>query len=54
MWYLFNKENKCFGTSDNEVNAEDLKLRNEYAVESDEIYEDFTKLKYLNYEIICE
>ena len=54
MWYLFNKENICFATSDFEPNVEDLENRGEYAIESENQYEDFTVLRYTDGKIVAE
>ena len=38
MFYIFNAENKCVGYCNSEPNLEDLKSRNEYSVESNDVY----------------
>lgn len=54
MWYLFNKKNICFGTSDQAVNESDLASRNEFAVQSDTVHDDFTALRYAKGKIVVE
>lgn len=54
MWYLFDKNNICFGESNQEVNTEDLQTRNEYAVESEVHYADFSILRYIDGKIVAE
>lgn len=52
MWYIFDENNKCITCIDYEPNKEDLKTRNEFCVESDEVFSDFTRLVYKNKIII--
>ena len=35
MFYVFNKDNKCVATSNNKLNEDDLKTRDEFVIESD-------------------
>lgn len=44
MWYLFDKDNKCYGTTNIEPDKDDLAERNESAVESDILYANIEKL----------
>lgn len=39
MFYIFNNKNKCISTSDFEPDIDDLKSRNEYYIESDEVFD---------------
>lgn len=52
MWYIFDENNKCITCIDYEPNKDDLKTRNEFCVESDEVFSDFTRLVYKNKIII--
>lgn len=52
MWYIFNKNNECISYIDYEPDIDDLKTRNEFCVESDEFFSDFTRLIYKNKIII--
>lgn len=39
MYYLFTKEGRCFASSSGEVNEDDLKSREEFAVFNDNLFE---------------
>lgn len=48
MFYIFNKENNCVGSCDSKPNMDDLKTRDENAVESADIFGDITALHLVN------
>lgn len=52
MWYIFNKDNKCIASIDYEADISDLESRGEFAIYSEIIYEDYTRLFFKNEKII--
>ena len=44
MWYLFGKDNKCYGMADYKPDVADIEERNEVIIESNTIFSDITKL----------
>ena len=45
-WYLFNKDNKCYGTTNIEPDKDDLENSDCKAIKSDVHYDNFSKLSF--------